>query len=96
MACRFCGADTDASGRCTLFKRKSSRPVPKRITVHVFDAYGARQGTVTRTNLVAGGHRPPIVRVSKLERECLNISGQGWSVLLGEKAKLPADLKPAT
>lgn len=66
----------------------------KAVRVHVFDNYGIHQGTVRRLNH-RGRRGAPIVRVSKLWREADNISGYGWSIHLGEKAKLPRDLKTA-
>lgn len=64
----------------------------KPVTVHVFDNYGIHHGTVRRLNH-RGRRGAPIVTVSKMLREADRISGYGWSVHLGEKAKLPHDLK---
>lgn len=65
----------------------------KPVLVHVFDNYGIHHGTVRRLNH-RGRRGAPIVHVAKLLREADRISGYGWSVHLGEKAKLPRDLKP--
>lgn len=65
-----------------------------RLTIHVFDSFGIQQGSVRRTN-VRGRAGAPIVTVSGLLRECVRLSGTGWAVFLGAKAKLPGDMRRA-
>lgn len=73
----------------------TTQTIPRKaVRVHVFDNYGHHHGTVVRLNH-RGRRGAPIVRVSRLFREADNISGYGWSIHLGAKAKLPRDLKPA-
>lgn len=71
----------------------TTQPIPRKaVRVHVFDSRGLHQGTVHRVNH-RGQLGAPIVRVAKLFREADRISGYGWSIHLGAKAKLPSDLK---
>ena len=65
---------------------------PAPVPIHVFNALGQHEGFVRRRVSVRTG--AATVRISHRARPVLVISGRGRSVVLGEKARLPHDLKP--
>lgn len=62
-----------------------------KLKIHVFNNHGQYEGYVLRSDLA--NEPTPLVLVSGIRRSASRVSGRGWCVFLGPKAKLPSDIR---